>query len=42
MVLRDSYVKVLHFGLAKLAQETDEKDELNTEALPKYVYLTLG
>jgi eukaryotic-like serine/threonine-protein kinase len=32
MVRRDGYVKVLDFGLAKLAQETHAKDELNTEA----------
>lgn len=32
MVRRDGYVKVLDFGLAKLAQETKVNDELNTEA----------
>ena len=37
MVRRDGYVKVLDFGLAKLAQETKAKDELNTEAPTKVV-----
>ena len=37
MVRRDGYVKVLDFGLAKLAQETAAKGELNTEAPTKVV-----
>jgi serine/threonine protein kinase len=32
MVRRDGYAKVLDFGLAKLAQETEAKAELDTEA----------
>jgi serine/threonine-protein kinase len=32
MVRRDGYVKVLDFGLAKLAQATEAKDKLDTEA----------
>ena len=32
MVRRDGYVKVLDFGLAKLAEETKVEDELNPEA----------
>lgn len=36
MVRRDGYVKVLDFGLAKLAQETEAKD-INTEAPTKVV-----
>ena len=32
MVRRDGYVKVLDFGLVKLAQETEVEAELNTEA----------
>ena len=37
MVRRDGYVKVLDFGLAKLAQETKAEDKLNTEAPTKVV-----
>jgi TolB-like protein/Tfp pilus assembly protein PilF len=37
MVRRDGYVKVLDFGLAKLAQETKAEEKLNTEAPTKFV-----
>ena len=37
MVRRDGYVKVLDFGLAKLAQETKAEDKPNTEAPTKVV-----
>ncbi len=37
MVRRDGYVKVLDFGLAKLAQETKGEDQINTEAPTRVV-----
>ena len=37
MVRRDGYVKVLDFGLAKLAQETKAEDQINTEAPTRVV-----
>ena len=37
MVRRDGYVKVLDFGLAKLAQATEAKDKLDTEAPTRVV-----